>query len=155
MPSGRDLRKWARPFFTPEMNQRGFSLVPGTRFTYYREVNGLFHYISAQQSQWSPAIYVHVYVADKANAAEYRVGSRLDTHGDVDIGSSTWPVANETEAQASFISLLQCIDQGALPYFEKIRNVSEFRIVEEYILKGGFAGVPSVIDNALRAKSTS
>ncbi len=150
MPTGKDLRKWAKSTFTPLMAQRGFTLVTGSRFGFVREVSGLYHFITAQHSQWAPQIYVHAFILNtKTVERGYRVGARLGL-GEVGPGSTSWPVANETQANESFASLLKAIDEVAMPYFAKISSTAEFNAVDAYIAQRGMAGTARVIDDALR-----
>jgi hypothetical protein len=151
MASGRDLRKWARQFFTPEMASRGFALVMGSRFEYVREVNGVHHFIAAHQKQYIPTMWVHIYMKGDQATPGWRVGGRLNLK-DVGIGGEIWPIANEDEAQKSFPSVLRLIDQCALPYFAKIKDLSDFNLVEQYLDQHGGAGTSNAIDAVLRSR---
>lgn len=148
MPSGKELRKWARSRFTPEMAARGFAPIQGTRFAYSREINGIRQCIAAQQSRWSPNVWIHVYMKGDDKTPGYVIGGRLGQN-DVEIGGQTWSMANEAEAQESFVSILSLIDRCALPYFEKIKSLSEYRKAEQYVRLRGVAGTGSILDTAL------
>jgi hypothetical protein len=135
------------------MAARGFALVKGSRFEYTREVNGVHHYIGAQQSQWSPAMWIQVYMKGDESTPGYVAGGRLGSR-EVEVGGQAWPAANEAEATSAFPSILHLVDRCALPYFEKIKGLPELRRVEQYIRQRGVAGIGSTIDDALRSSES-
>lgn len=130
------------------MAARGFALIQGTRFVYGREMNGVQQCISAQQSQWSPIISIHVFMKGDEKTPGYVVGGRLGQN-DVEIGGQTWSVANEAEAQVSFGTILRLIDRCALPYFDKIKSLSELKKAEQYVRQRGITATGSILDSAL------
>lgn len=118
------------------MSKRGFALVKGTRFAYSREVNGVHQFVSAQQSQWSPVVYVHIYLKGDLDTPGYVVGGRLGNRG-IEAAGEKWIVSDEAEARTSFESILQLLDRNAMPYFAGIRDLAEFKKVEEDARRSG------------------
>ncbi|WP_100915003.1 hypothetical protein [Pseudoalteromonas spongiae] len=130
------IKKIAKPWFIPEMKERGFSQNSKATLTFFREaVDGIYHFISFDILSSGENLRVNVFAWVPEINATYdfsqfpkKIGI---TNGgglrdnDINIGHKYWKVRDEAEIINALKEILLGIDKIAIPWLDSVDTREE------------------------------
>lgn len=125
------LKKYAKAYFTPELQKRGFTIGPKRPIYWRRIEDDIYHmmWLDLDRAHEQVRVMVHAWVPEGQpnydgrfpDGAGMFAGNYLDPRG-LDISAFYWDVQDEARAQASFKDILAVIDAIALPWFDRVKT---------------------------------
>jgi hypothetical protein len=150
MTTKAELKKFAKPYFTAELQKRGFSVTPKS-YSYVRNVNDVWHLIipefTADGTQmdllvtvWVPEFSLQPYeLGNLPNEVAICCGGRLGKSGPSSTNYDLWPAKSLEECNASFPLILKRFDEVAVPWFDRIqtredlaKNINPLSLVDRF-----------------------
>lgn len=122
------LKRYAKPCFTPEMQKRGFALGP-KRPIYWRKKGDIYHmmWFDLDRIGKECRVMVHAWVPEFRpeamenfpDAAGCVAGNHLYP-SKMGLSGHYWNVQDEARAQESFRSIHAAVDAVAIPWWDKV-----------------------------------
>jgi hypothetical protein len=133
MTTRAELKKFAKPSFTAELQKRGFSLTT-KGYGYMMQVGEIHHFFvpgfSAGNehmdwtiSAWVPEFALQPYdLKNLIDELNIYCGGRLGKAGPSSTNYDLWPAKSLEECNASFPLILKRFDEVAAPWFDRIQT---------------------------------